>query len=445
LSLAICAQAQFSVLYNFGSEGGDPVRGTNPGFIAQGHDGNLYTTTVDGGSDGPGTVFKITPAGTLTVLYSFDGIDLGSPYSGLTLGTDGNYYGAAIEGGPNSYGAVFKITPQRVLTILHGFGDSDGSEPFGAPIEGPDGSFYGTTETGGTSNCGTVYRVTSAGVFQSLYNFDGAQGCGSYSPLTLGFDGNLYGTTTGGGSNGYGAVFKVTSVGQFTLLHSFGYSDGVGPFAPLLQASDGKLYGTTYDGGPYVAGTIYEITRTGTFSVIHAFYPHILDGATPLSGLVQASDGNLYGTTSEGGTGNAGTIYVIGLGGVNYSVLYNLDGITASQPEAELSQDTNGILYGDTYAGGTTGYGVFFSFENALLPFIIPVPYFGAVGRTIGVLGQGFTGTMGVSFNGTSALFHVTSNNYLTATIPSGARTGVVTVTTPNGELKSNGVFYVIP
>jgi uncharacterized repeat protein (TIGR03803 family) len=395
LSLAICAQAQFSVLYNFGSEGGDPVRGTNPGFIAQGHDGNLYTTTVDGGSDGPGTVFKITPAGTLTVLYSFDGIDLGSPYSGLTLGTDGNYYGAAIEGGPNSYGAVFKITPQRVLTILHGFGDSDGSEPFGAPIEGPDGSFYGTT--------------------------------------------------TGGGSNGYGAVFKVTSVGQFTLLHSFGYSDGVGPFAPLLQASDGKLYGTTYDGGPYVAGTIYEITRTGTFSVIHAFYPHILDGATPLSGLVQASDGNLYGTTSEGGTGNAGTIYVIGLGGVNYSVLYNLDGITASQPEAELSQDTNGILYGDTYAGGTTGYGVFFSFENALLPFIIPVPYFGAVGRTIGVLGQGFTGTMGVSFNGTSALFHVTSNNYLTATIPSGARTGVVTVTTPNGELKSNGVFYVIP
>jgi uncharacterized repeat protein (TIGR03803 family) len=445
LGIASSAHAQFSVLYNFGSVSGDPVRGVNPGFIAQGRDGNLYSTTVSGGSDGPGTVFKITPAAKLTVLYSFNGTDGSVPYAGLTLGTDGNFYGGAIEGGPNGYGMVFKVTSKGVLTLLHGFDDSDGAQPFGAPIEGTNGAFYGTTETGGTSNCGTVYKVTSAGVFQSLYNFESTQGCAPYSPLTLGSDGNFYGTTASGGSNGFGTVFKITPAGHFTLLHSFGYSDGVGPFAGLIEASDGKLYGTTYDGGAYIAGTIFEITRTGTFSVIHNFYPHVQDGSTPLSGLVQGSDGNLYGTTSEGGTSNAGTIYVISPGGASYSVLYNFDGVTAAQPEAGLSQNTNGILYGDTYTGGSAGYGAFFSFDNALRPFVSPVPSFGAVGKTIGILGQGFTGTTAVSFNGIRATFHVASSTYLTATVPSGATTGRITVTTPSRVLKSNQVFRVTP
>jgi uncharacterized repeat protein (TIGR03803 family) len=445
LGITSSAHAQFSVLYNFGSVSGDPVRGVNPGFIAQGRDGNLYSTTLNGGSDGPGTVFKITPAGKLVVLYSFNGTDGAVPYGGLTLGTDGNYYGAAIGGGPNSYGTIFKVTPKGVLTLLHGFDDSDGSQPFGAPIEGTKGAFYGTTETGGTNNCGTVYKVTSAGVFQSLYNFDSTQGCAPYSPLALGSDGDFYGTTLSGGSNGFGTVFKITPAGDFTLLHSFGYSDGVGPYAPLMQASDGNLYGTTYDGGANVAGTIFEITTTGTFSVIHNFYPHVQDGETPLSGLVQGSDGNLYGTTSEGGSSNAGTIYVISPGGANYSVLYSFDGVTAAEPQAGLFQNTNGILYGDTYAGGSAGYGAFFSFDNALQSFVSPVPAFGAVGKTIGILGQGFTGTTAVSFNGTPATFHVASNTYLTATVPRGATTGVVTVTTPSRVLKSSQVFRVTP
>ena len=200
LMLASNAGAQVTVLYNFGTHGGDPAHPNYPGFIVQGRDGNLYSTSNDGGTSNAGTVFKFTPAGQVSVLYSFDGVTGAFPSSGLTLGTDGNFYGTTFENGPSNYGTVFKITPRGKLTVLHAFDNSDGAAPWGAPVEGTDGAYYGTTEEGGSAGCGTVYRVTAGGAFKSLYSFDGTYGCQPLAPLVLGNDGTFYGTPLQGGT-----------------------------------------------------------------------------------------------------------------------------------------------------------------------------------------------------------------------------------------------------
>ena len=172
--LGSSADAQFTLLYSFGTHAGDPAHTNYPGFVAQGRDGNLYSTSNDGGTDNAGTVFKVTPAGHVTVLYSFDGVTGAFPSGGLTLGSDGNFYGTTFENGPSNYGSVFKITSGGKLTVLHAFDSTDGAGPWGAPVQGTDGAYYGTTEHGGSAECGTVYRVTSGGTFKTLHNFDGA-------------------------------------------------------------------------------------------------------------------------------------------------------------------------------------------------------------------------------------------------------------------------------
>jgi uncharacterized repeat protein (TIGR03803 family) len=238
------------------------------------------------------------------VLYSFDGVTGAFPSSGLTLGTDGNFYGTTFENGPSNYGTVFKITSQGVFTLLHAFGNSDGSGPWGAPVEGTDGAYYGTTEDGGSANCGTVYRVTAGGTFKTLYNFDGTHGCQPLAPLVLGNDGNFYGTSLQGGNNPtLGAIFKITPAGSVTLLHSFDGTHGFGAYAPLMQASNGNFYGTTYDGGDN-DGVVFELSPVGVFTDLHDF-AKTKDGGDPLSALVQGTNGVLYGTTTSGGVFNA--------------------------------------------------------------------------------------------------------------------------------------------
>jgi uncharacterized repeat protein (TIGR03803 family) len=236
LMLVSSAGAQVTLLYNFGTHAGDPAHPNFPGFMVQGRDGNLYSTSNDGGTDNAGTVFKVTPAGQVSVLYSFTGVTGALPSSGLTLGTDGNFYGSTFENGPSNEGTVFKITSKGKLTVLHAFDNSDGAGPWGAPVEGADGAFYGTTEDGGSSDCGTVYRVTAGGTFKTLYNFDETYGCQPLAPLVLGNDGNFYGTTLQGANNpSFGAIFKITPAGAITLLHSFDGTHGYGPYAPLCR------------------------------------------------------------------------------------------------------------------------------------------------------------------------------------------------------------------
>jgi uncharacterized repeat protein (TIGR03803 family) len=447
------ARAQtFSVLYNFGSKTEDPVEPAQS-VVAQGRDGNLYSATGRGGIYNDGAVFKITPSGTPTLLYSFNLANSGpyGPFGGLTLGTDGNFYGTTVGGGASAAGTVFKITPSGTVTILHVFTVSDGNEPYAPPIQGTDGNLYGTAVAGGTAGAGTIYKITPSGTFTLLHSFDNAHGSYPDAPLVQGTDGNFYGTAAfGGAPSSYGVVYKITAAGQFTVLYNFDQTNGEEPIGPLIQASDGNFYGTTFTGGPggdLGAGVIFKITAAGTFTVLR-YLDLNTDGGQPSAGLVQATDGKLYGTAMQGGTTGQGTIFSISpQSPYAYTVLYSFnDG--GFYPEVTLLQHTNGILYGDTYAGGNVqgcDCGVFYSLNIAARPFVSLVSTSGKVGKTIEILGQGFTGTTSVSFNGTAATFHVSSDTYLTATVPNGAKTGYVNVVTPGGTLKSNKTFRVTP
>ncbi len=231
----------------------------------QGSDGNFYGTAVVGGANGAGTVFKITPGGTLITLYSFGVSDGQSPYGGLVQGSDGNFYGTTEFGGANNgNGTVFKITPRGTLTSLYSFAGSDGANPHAGLVQGSDGNFYGTTEFGGTgqcaNRCGTVFKITPSGTLTTLYDFAGSDGFKPQAGLVQGSDGNFYGTTTGGGANnGKGTVFKITPSGTLTTLYSFAGSDGAFPQAGLVQGSDGNFYGTTAGGGANFAGTVFRL------------------------------------------------------------------------------------------------------------------------------------------------------------------------------------------
>ncbi len=445
-----------SVLYNFGTKSNDPANPQYSGIIAQGRDGNLYSA-APGGTDGLGAMFKITPAGVLTTPYTFDLYT--EPYGGLTLGTDGNYYGTTNSGGTANLGTVFKITPGGKLTVLHEFTNTgDGAYPYAPPIEGVDGNYYGTTTQANLAN-GTVYKVSSAGVFTALHSFDVSEGQYPFAPLVQGTDGNFYGTAQLGGTGtecvgGCGTVFKITPAGTLSVLYNFDELHGEAPLGPLTQATDGNFYGTTTGGGtngPNCCGVIFQITPAGTLTVLHDFGAPD-DGINAMAGLVQATDGNLYGTTAGGGADEAGVIFSISpKAPYAYNILYSFDGTTGSSPQTTLVQHTNGILYGDTQAGGTdTKYcgpcGTFYSLNMGLKPFIRLVSTYGKVGTSVEILGQGFTGTTQVSFGGTPAItFKASSSTFLTAKVPAGALTGPVIVTTPSGTLTGNQTFHVTP
>jgi uncharacterized repeat protein (TIGR03803 family) len=451
---AMASHAQtFKTLVNFNStNGANPVY---PGLV-QGIDGNLYGTTLGGGVNLSGTVFKLTPTGKLTTLYSFcsqtNCADGALPQAGLTLGTDGNFYGTTSQGGSASDdGVVFRIDTRGVLTILHTFDLSDGAQPFAPPIQGADGNFYGTTTGGGPYNAGTVFKMTPEGVLTTLHDFEG-DGASPLGTLVQSINGDLYGTTELGGSDGDGTIFRVTIGGTFTSLVSFNSSDGNAPSSGLVQGIDGNLYGTTYNGGSNTTcengcGTVYKISLSGTLTTVYNF--DLTNGANPVAPLIQGSDGNFYGTTYAGGNGTkcfegCGTIFKLTPGG-SLTALHSFDFGDGAQPYGSVVQATGGDFYGTTTQGGSDSDGTAFGLSTGLGPFVSLVRNPAKVGQTFGVLGQGFTGTTGVSLNGTEATFTVKSNTLLEAKIPVGAKTGYVTVTTPSGTLKSNVPFVVLP
>jgi uncharacterized repeat protein (TIGR03803 family) len=402
-AIALPAQSPaptFTLLYNFASK----VGAYPNGGLIQATNGDLYGVTGAGGIRGGcptkygacGTIFKITTAGVLKRVDNFcpqRGCSDGkNPEAGLVESNGGEFYGTtAFGGGANDDGTVFKITSDGTLITLHAFDGTDGSFPAAALIQSKDGNFYGTTPYGGTnSNSGTAFKITPTGALTTIYNFcaqfvnkvcmDGTFPDGA---LVQGTDGDLYGTTAFGGTNNDGTVFRITTNGELTTLHSFDGTDGALPNG-LAQGSDGKFYGTTGEGGgsnrcSLGCGTVFKVTRSGKLTTLQIF--DWTNGAEPSSGVIQATDGNFYGTTPLGGT-NAGTAFKLTTSG-KLTTLHNFcsqdvnctDGVYPSA----LVQDTNGTLYGVTQEGGTDNKGTIFSLSVGLGPLVTVLPISGNV------------------------------------------------------------------
>jgi uncharacterized repeat protein (TIGR03803 family) len=429
LAVPVAAQT-INVIYNFrGGNGGGP-REVVP---SQGLDGTLYGTTY-GVKDTMGAIFRVSTTGEGHLLVAFDGANGAYPLGGVTLGSDGNFYGVTPFGGSADLGVLFQITPTGDYTVLHNFeGGSDSGEPFSPPIQASDGNFYGTTVQNST-----VYKYSLSGGYSIIYQFD--QGQGQFIPASLiqGTDGNLYGVAEGGGAKGCGTIFRLTTSG--VPLGSYSFPCGGGgqyPVSALVQASDGNFYGTTSEGGLGNYGTIFKLDQEGGVSILYRFSGHA-SGAGP-SGLMQATDGNLYGVTGGGGSSDQGVLFRITTGGT-YTVLDTfVREETGGNPEAPPVQDTNGLLYGTAYNGGTDLVGTVYSVDLGLGPFIALVGYISQPGGTVQILGQSLTGSTSVTFNGVPATsFDIVSDTYMTAVIPAGATTGPVVVTTPTGTLASN-------
>ena len=355
------APLPYAVLYSFtgGADGANP----EAALVSDGA-GNFYGTTMNGGSSGKGTVFKITAAGVETALYSFSGgADGASPVAGLVRDGAGDFYGTTFSGGTSrNNGTVFKIDSSGVKTVLYRFaGGSDGSLPYGRLVSDGAGHFYGTTFRGGTSDYGTVFKITAAGAKTVLHNFaDGADSVSPQANLVIDGAGNFYGTTAEGGTSGLGTVFKIDSGGVETVLHNFaGGADGSRPYAGLVSDGAGNFYGTTLEGGTSGLGTVFKIDSSGAATVLHSFAGGHGDGAGPGAALVRDGAGNFYGATVEGGTSNTGTVFKITSSGV-ITVLYSFaGGGDAANPIGGLLID-GGYLYGTTVNGGTSNQGTVF-------------------------------------------------------------------------------------
>ena len=303
-----------TILHSFDVNGTD---GAYPVASLVMYKGNLYGTTVEGGTYNiDGTVFELkhtTNGWTETILHSFGASGDGSqPYCALTLDTTGNLYGTTNVGGAYSYGTVFKLTPSGTETILHNFdlNGRDGANPI-AGVVMYSGNLYGTTEYGGAYGYGTVFKLTPSGTEKILWSFrNGTDGAYPVAGLVV-YNGNLYGTTANGGAYGDGTVFEVTLSGTETILHSFDNNDidGINPYAGLVVYK-GNLYGTTVNGGGTgsAAGIVFKMTSSGTETILHTFGGSP-DGAFPRGGVVFDTSGNLYGTTLSGGRNGVGTVF----------------------------------------------------------------------------------------------------------------------------------------
>ncbi len=466
-SLAVCAQAQtFTSLYSFCSETGC-ADGSGPlGTLVQGTNGDIYGITETGGSGGAGTFFKVTTAGVLTTLYSFcpsspctDGAD---PFGGLVLSTDGEFYGVTFDGGAYEDGTVFKTTSAGKFTLLHTFDGTDGQDAESALVQADNGNFYGTTFRGGAYGEGTVFEITASGTFRTLHSFCASSGCPDGSGpngLTLAADGTLYGTTYTGGESSCktsetdGTFFQLTPTGTLTTLAVFCAPNGYLPDSALVQAANGNFYGTTLaggDGSKVVYGTVYEMTSSGSITSLHSFclQTGCTDGKIPMA-VTLGTDGNFYGITSGGGANSGkGTVFEITPAGqlttLHTFTSTNGNYTDGSTPGGPLLLHTNGTFYGSTGLGGKTANGTIFSLATGLGPFVKTIPTSGAAGTNVTILGTNLKGATAVSFDGTAATFKVVSATEITTTVPSGASSGTVAVTTSEGTtLDSNVTFQV--
>jgi len=459
----IAAHAQtFTLLASFNG-----TNGSNPGGLVQGPDGNLYGV-ASGGAHKDGEIYRITPEGVITTLYSFCSLANcadGSAPSPLTVGLDGDLYGTTLFAGhsaPNTVGGtIYKITTSGTFTTLYSFcGQTcgDGIGP-GGLILGNSGNFFGGTGKGGAHNFGTIFEITPKGVLTTLYNFCSKTNCSdgeSATDIVLAANGIFYGTSFGA-TETTSTFFRMTNKGVLTTIANIcnaNCGSGEAEVASLLQGPNGNFYGENYDGGAG-GGAIVEMTPKGVQTTLYTFCfaTKCPDGSGPAGGLAFATDGNFYGTTVLGGEPNqghrcepfCGTIYQISPQGA-FTTVYRFCPVNpctdGSRPDF-LLQATDGNIYGTASESGTKNNGTVFKLDIGAAPFVRTLTPSGDIGAKIVILGMNLTGTTAVTFNGTPATFTVVAPGEVTAKVPAGATTGTIQVTTTGGILSSNVPFKI--
>jgi uncharacterized repeat protein (TIGR03803 family)/YD repeat-containing protein len=292
---------------------------------------------------------------TSSNLYTFNGTDGANPFARLLQASDGSFYGTNYRGGTTDQGNIFRVAPDGTLTVFHSFNGTDGLKP-NELIQANDGNFYGTTKEGGAYGNGTIFRVTSNGTFTTLYSFNGIDGNGPRTGLTQANDGALYGTTYAGGTYGKGTLFRSGIDGTLTTVYAFGNeTDAANPSGHLIQAKDGELYGTTEAGGSEGSGTVYRITLAGSETILKRFGGGDGSVGVPVGGVVQSGDGTFYGTLSSAVEGQ---VFRLALSG---SLTYF--GPISGNPTGGLIQASDGNFYGTTTSGGSKNLGTAFQIE----------------------------------------------------------------------------------
>ena len=433
--------------------------GGEPYTLIQASDGNFYGTTLvsQAGISNPqgGSIYKITPTGQFTLLFTFSPgagnnyLDGDLPGAALVEGMDGFLYGTAILGGANNAGVIFKIAKTGSgFQVLHNFCSqancADGTTPVGL-ILGRNGNFYGSAALGGAHGLGAIFKMTPSGTLTVLHSLDGVNDAYEPSAIIQGSDGNFYGTDHGNNLNGQ--VFKMTPSGRFTVIHAFGFEE----FAinPLVQASNGNLFGVsdTHSGGQQ----LYELAPMGGgFQSFPAFAT--LAGVSNVLALIEASDGNLWETTFEGGKFSAGGVLTLSPQQGTVLQTFSFNGLDGGLPDSRLVQGADGKIYGTATRGGVVGNGLtadgtVFSLDAGLAPPSPSIaafkPGMGMVGAKVTIRGNHMIGTTAVTFNGVPASFTVLNVNFIVAKVPSGASTGPIAVTNAGGTVVSTKQFVV--
>lgn len=351
----IAAEGTYTDLHDFtgGTDGGGPSAN-----VALDDLGNVYGTAGFGGANGDGVVFKLAPDGTQTILHAFSGSDGSGPDGGMVLTASGTLYGTAGSGGASSNGVLFKLSANGKYKVLHDFSSNDGSFIRGDLIRDQQGNLYGTALFGGVNGDGTVFKYGSDGTFSVLHAFNGADGEFPEHGVVRDQDGNLYGATAFGGASDEGSVYKLAPDGTLTTMHSFtGGADGGFLYGGLDIDKDGNVYGSTVDGGAHGAGTVFKLAQDGTLTNLYDFTGGT-DGGSPEGDMLLVGK-NLYSANTSGGdpTCQCGVVYEITAKG-KAKVLHTFTGSDGGGYSAGLTK-SHGTFYG-TASGGANSDGVVF-------------------------------------------------------------------------------------
>jgi uncharacterized repeat protein (TIGR03803 family) len=436
-----------SVLHWFSTNGA--AGGQTPNGLMAAADGNLYGTTQSGnagGAAGPGTIFKLTTNGVVTTLISFsgtNGLTPGlTPQAALVEDMNGNFYGTTSDGGSNDFGNVFELSPGNFFTNLYSFtGTSDGAYPAEPLVLGNDGNLYGVTTNGGAFGKGNIFKLSPDGGFTNLYSFTGgADGNAPSGALLPDAGGDFYGFTFYGGAYSKGVFFKLPSSGTLTNLYSFtGGMDGFLPVGAPVFGDDGSLYGVTEHNtihGFLFYGTIFKSTTNGALTTLYAL--NFTDGARPLAGLIQGSDGNFYGTTYTGAYASNGSVFRITPSGVPMDLVI-FDGFDdGAHPQSSLVEGADGALYGTAATGGPGGGGTIFRLSFTTAPQITSQP----ANQT--VFAGGHTTFSVASFGAPQLVYQWLKNgtNLANGGSVSGSTARVLTLT--NVRLADEGIYSAI-